>query len=447
VIADVAIPTTAQADSCSKLDPPVRKPTVLDVLRAAEREKRVALQPRCGFGDHQVMRSCLVELEARARPDILSITVDSFTRLGEYDRASQALVRNGGQLNGYPLVAHGAERVRELDRAVQAPLEIRHGSPDPRRLFEVAVGAGIGSFEGGGIGYNLPYAKDFPLADSLRAWDEVDSACGDLARDGMIVDRELFGTLSAVLVPPSISLAITTLEAVAAASAGVRCLSIAYPQGGCSYQDVAALKTIRRLARRYLPDSVETFPVLHQFMGVFPKERERANELIRLGALVARLGGATKVVTKTHQEANGIPTVAANAEGVRTARFALSDWSDSVEIDHESIEEEAGWLTREVIEIVDPVLDSADRQAAIVSAFAEGRLDIPFSASIHSHSALIPKRDQTGAIRYQDFGGLPFSKAVGDRNRRLLEGQPDAGASVMEELLRDIYYFAPEGRS
>jgi methylaspartate mutase epsilon subunit len=337
--------------------------------------------------------------------------------------------------------------VQELDHAVQAPLQIRHGSPDPRRLFEVAVRAGIASFEGGGIGYNLPYAKDFPLADSLRAWEEVDRACGDLAHDGTIIDRELFGTLSAVLVPPSISLAITTLEAVAAASVGVRCLSIAYPQGGCSYQDVAALKTVGRLARRYLPDCVETFPVLHQFMGVFPKERERADKLIRLGALVARLGGASKVVTKTHQEADGIPSVAANAEGVRTARSALSDPSDPVQVDPELVEEEAEWLTREVIEIVDPVLDSADHQAAIVSAFAEGRLDIPFSASTQAHSALIPKRDQTGAIRYQDFGGLPFSKAVGDRNQRLLEGQSNPGASVMEGLLRDIYYFAPEART
>jgi methylaspartate mutase epsilon subunit len=389
------------------------------------------------------MRSCLVGLEAQAHPDVLSITVDSFTRLGEFDRASQALAADGDQLNGYPLVAHGWGRARELDGEVQAPLEIRHGSPDPRRLFEVAMRAGIASFEGGGIGYNLPYAKDVPLADSLGAWREVDTACGDLARAGVIVDRELFGTLTAVLVPPSISLAVTALEAVAAAAAGVRCLSIAYPQGGCPYQDIAALKTIRRLARRYIADEVEVFPVMHQFMGVFPDDRERADALIFLGGLVARLGGAVKVVTKTHQESQGIPSVTANAEGVRTARLALSGDLDFVEFDPEPVEEEADWLLREVVEIVEPILESADLLEAIVEAFADGRLDIPFSASVHAHSALTPKRDGTGAIRYQDHGKLPFSKDVVARNRRLLEDSGSEELTMVEELLRDIYYFAP----
>jgi methylaspartate mutase epsilon subunit len=100
VIADRSIPIAAGANSRSKLEPPERKSTVFDVLRAAKREKRVALQPRSGVGDHQAMCRCLVELEVRSQPDILSITVDSFTRLGEYDRARQALARDGGQMNG-----------------------------------------------------------------------------------------------------------------------------------------------------------------------------------------------------------------------------------------------------------------------------------------------------------------------------------------------------------
>jgi methylaspartate mutase epsilon subunit len=424
--------------------PASAKRTAVDVLREAERTGRVALQPRCGYGGHETMRECLTRLEAEAQPDILSLTIDSFTRLGEFDRARRTLMADPERLNGYPLVAHGSERGMELNEAVEAPLEIRHGSPDARRLFEVAIEAGITSFEGGGIAYNLPYCKDVPLGDSLRAWQEVDRACGDLAGDGVIVDRELFGTLTAVLVPPSISLAVTTLEALAAAAAGVRCLSISYPQGGCAFQDVAALRAIRRLAARYLPAEIEVYPVMHEFMGVFPKDRARADELIFFGALVARLGGATKLITKTNQESSGVPSIEANAEGIRTARLALSDFLDFIAIDEAAVEEETGWIEREVAEIVEPLLGGGDLLVEIERAFAEGRLDIPFSASVHARSEVIPKRDRSGAIRYLIPGGLPFSTAAAARNRRLLEDAPEA-ETMVAGLLRDINRFEPGG--
>ena len=170
------------------------------------------------------------------------------------------------------------------------------------------MAAGITSFEGGGIWYSLPYSKAVPLSELLAAWREVDALCGELARLGLVIDRELFGTLTAVLIPLSISLAISVLEAVAAAGEGVRCLSVAYPQGGHFEQDVAALRAIPLLAARYLPGDVEVHAVLHEFMGVFPRERPHAEDLILYGALVARLGGATKLITKTTGRHTESPT-------------------------------------------------------------------------------------------------------------------------------------------
>ncbi|MFR9792563.1 hypothetical protein ACL07V_28525 [Streptomyces sp. MB22_4] len=111
------------------------------------------------------------------------------------------------------------------------------------------VASGITSFEDGGI------------SASLAAWEEVDRRCGEPAELGVVVDRELFGTLTAVLVPPSISLAVSVLEAVPAVRAGVRCVSIAYPQGG---HVVAALRAIPELAARYLGPDVLVPPVLRE---------------------------------------------------------------------------------------------------------------------------------------------------------------------------------------
>ncbi|SCL59499.1 methylaspartate mutase [Micromonospora peucetia] len=421
----------------------LKKPTVADVLRSAQAQGLVAIQPRCGVGGHEQMRALLLALEEGARPDILSLTIDSYTRLNQFDMALSALCNAPEELNGYPLVTHGWRRGRDLNQAISVPLEVRHGSPLPRRLFETAVASGITSFEGGGISYNLPYCKDVPLVDSLNAYAEIDARCGELAQAGVVVDRELFGSLTGVLVPPSVSLAISVLEAVMAAHAGVACISIAYPQSGNMVQDVAALRAIRSLAVRYLPPSVDVYPVLHEFMGVFPKSRARAEQLIFAGALTARLGGAAKVVTKTIQEGYGIPDASANIHGMRLARVANAPFIHSIRLDESALDEEQYWIEREVDEIVGPLLEAIDLPLAISSAFEDGSLDVPFSASRHARSSVMPCRDRAGAVRYLDAGGLPFSEDVRRRNRSLLEDRwlTADDHERMQLLMADINYF------
>ncbi len=420
------------------------KSTAAEVLQACRDSGRVAIQPRCGVGGHLEMMNLLTTLEADAHPDILTLTIDSHTRLKRFEEALRTLNRHPADLNGYPLVAHGWQRGRELNESVTAPLEIRHGSPDARRLFDVSVASGITSFEGGGISYNLPYSKAVPLAESLGAWQDVDRRCGELADHGVIVDRELFGTLTAVLVPPSISLAISVIEAVLAARAGVRCISVAYPQGGHLAQDVAALRCIPALAERYLPVGTQVHAVLHEFMGVFPRQRGNAEDLIFYGALVARLGGASKLITKTYQEAYGIPDTRANVEGLRLADRANSPLLGFLTAEETRIAAEMELILSEVGDLVDPLLERTNLIEAAVDAFDQGTLDIPFSASRYARSDIIPRRDAEGAIRYLSTGSLPFSTANRNRNDRLLKARPDVDAglgSLLAGLTGDINYF------
>lgn len=425
----------------------LRKPSVHQLLTRADAAGELLIQPRCGVGAQEKMAELLRFLEQEARPDILSLTIDAYTRLCQFDKAARVLQENPGNLNGYPLVCHGYRKVRELNELVRAPIEIRHGSPDARLLFEMSIAGGVTSFEGGGICYNLPYSKSVPVGDSLRAWRYVDQRCGELAQHGIIVDRELFGTLSAVLIPPSVGLAMTLLEALCAVKEGVRCLSIAYCQGGHMAQDAAALRAIRELARRYLPPEVGVFPVLHQFMGAFPVARHDAEALILRGSLAARMGRATKIINKTHEEALGIPTPGANAQGIWTTRVANSLISDFVRLDDEEVAEEEHWIIREVEEIVAPILDKADLYRAIEDGFAEGLLDIPFSASRYAQSGVLPMRDRSGAIRYHSAGKLSLGEATRQRNARLLRDVSDSPAfSLFKKLTRDIMYFADVSR-
>ncbi|MFD9948505.1 methylaspartate mutase [Nonomuraea sp. NPDC059023] len=423
------------------------KPSAVDLLRDAARTGRPVLQPRCGVGGHEAMKRLLIELEEQAAPDLLTLTIDSHTRLRRFGEAQRILASDPARLNGYPLVSHGWRRGRELNAAVRAPLQVRHGSPDARELFVTAIASGITSFEGGGISYNLPYVKDVPLGESLRAWREIDRACGVLAGHGVVVERELFGTLTAVLMPPSISLAVSILEAVAAAGEGVTALTIAYPQGGNAVQDVAALRAVKVLAGRYVGDRAAVFPALHQFMGAFPRDLAKADALILFGGMVATWGRAAKVVVKTHREAFGIPDLAANVRGLRTTRVAVSGYLGAgFGVDEDAVAEETRWICQEVVELVEPVLQGGDLLSGIEKAFVAGRLDVPFSASVHAHNAVLPRRDATGAIRYADPGGLPFSATTRRRNDDLLAASPGHGvmnpAGLIEAIRADVEHFA-----
>jgi methylaspartate mutase epsilon subunit len=415
------------------------KPTVAELLAAAAASGRTLIQPRCGVGGHEEMRQLLTGLERQSAPDILTITIDSHTRLLRLRHAEHALRSDPKQLNGYPLVTHGWRRGRELNESVRAPLQVRHGSPDPGVLFDASVAAGVTSFEGGGIGYNVPYAKDVPITTSLRAWRRVDQLAGEMTEAGVVVDREFFGSLTGVLVPPAIALAVTLIEAALAAAEGVRCLSVAYPQGGHPWQDLAALRAVRRLAARYL-GPVPIYPVLHQFMGAFPAGEAGALCLIRYGGLIAGTGNAVKVVTKSPAEATGIPSLAANVAGIAATRAGLELAASWDGIDEAAVAEECEIIEQQVIELADPVLESARPAESVARAFADGRLDVPFAASRFARSAIVPCRDAGGAIRFADCGSLPFSAPVRRSNDARIRGA--AGLSLDQRLARDISYFA-----
>lgn len=418
----------------------LEKPSVAQVLAKAKRTGAVAVQARSGVGGHGEMLELLSRLEAEASPDILALTIDSYSRLRMFDHASRVLETNPAALNGYPLVTHGWRRGRDLNQRTKQPLDIRHGSPVADRLFETAIASGITSFEGGGLSYNLPYAKKIPLEESIASWRRIDRLCGHLAAEGIIVSRELFGTLTAVLIPPSTSLAITLLEAISAARDGVQCLLISYPQGGNTLQDIAALRSIDALGQRYLPPGPRVYPVLHQYMGPFPRDKAKASGLILLGGLVAKLGGATKVVTKTYEEALGIPTVEANIEGIRLTRCALARMFDFIELDESAIAEEMHWIEREVVEMVDPILETRDLHKAVVDAFKAGRLDVPFSPSIFTRGDVIPVRDPQGAIRYLSCAELPFSEPTRRRNREMLR-KTAAPQDQFRDIAASVYFF------
>ena len=64
------------------------------------------------------------------------------------------------------------------------PVSLRHGTPDPRLLVEIALAAVITDIEGGGICYCIPYSENFPLDRAILYWQYVDRVCAVHSRPG-----------------------------------------------------------------------------------------------------------------------------------------------------------------------------------------------------------------------------------------------------------------------
>ncbi|HHW15559.1 MAG TPA: methylaspartate mutase subunit E, partial [Firmicutes bacterium] len=380
----------------------------VECLRRAEAAGETLTQPRAGVAGLREHIELLQYLQDEGGADLLPTTIDSYTRQNRYQEAQSGIeesVRVGrSMLNGFPAVNYGVAACRSIIDAVRVPVEVRHGTPDARLLAEVTLAAGFTGFEGGGISYNIPYAKDVSLEKSLRDWQYVDRLVGWYGERGILINREPFGPLTGTLVEPSISHTVGIIEALLAAEQGVKSLTLGYGQCGNLRQDVAAVLTLRELAAEYLNRfgyaDVEVTTVFHQWMGGFPQDEARAFGVIGWGAATAALAKATKVIVKTPHEALGVPTKEANAAGLKATKQVLRMLRDQSLPATVELEQECELIRRETRAILDRTLElgEGDVFQGAVRAFAAGVIDVPFAPSRFNAGRTMPARDDTGAV-------------------------------------------------
>ncbi|HMB50771.1 MAG TPA: methylaspartate mutase subunit E [Natronoarchaeum rubrum] len=396
-----------------------------DVLESADKP---LLQPRAGVPRLDEQIELLEHLQNAGQADLLPTTIDSYTRDNEYEKAQQGLNdarENGGDtLNGFPAVNHGVEGCRELIEALDAPIEVRHGTPDARLLAAITFAGGFQSFEGGPISYNIPYTKEHDLEATIRHWQYVDRLAGAYTERGVRINREPFGPLTGTLVPPCIAIAVMVIEGMLAATQGVRSITLGYGQVGNLVQDVAALHALRSLGEEYLGDDVAVTTVFHEWMGGFPPDEARANGVIGLGGMTAAVAQPDKVITKSPQEFQGVPTKEANAAGLRTTR-QLVDMVIEQNVQLVGVDRELNLIQKASRELIEEVLAQGDGDVAqgTLAAFDSGALDVPFAPSDSAKGDVLPARDDDGRIRIFEFADLALSDDVKEVHKNRLDSR------------------------
>ena len=400
-------------------------------LKKAKKEGITLAQPRAGVALISEHIELLRFLQDEGGADLLPSTIDSYTRQNRYNECEIGIKESKeagrSMLNGFPAVNHGIAGCRRVFEAVDLPLQARHGTPDARLLTEIIHASGWTSNEGGGISYNIPYAKSVSLEKTIADWMYCDRVAGIYEEMGIKINREPFGPLTGTLVPPSMSNAVAIIEGLLAAEQGVKNITLGYGQCGNLVQDVAAINALVELAEDYFEmygyDDIELTTVLHQWMGGFPADESKAFGVISGGSVTAALAGATKVIVKTPHEAIGIPTKEANAMGIKATKQTLNllkgqklSMSKELAMEITIVKAETKCILEKVFEV-----GNGDLAQGVVNAFKLGILDIPFAPSKFNAGAILPARDNNGAVRYLNFGNVPFSKELKDFNRELLE--------------------------
>ena len=419
-------------------------------LVKAKQEKRTLVQPRAGVPVVERHIELLQHLQDKGEADLLPTTIDSYTRQNRYQEAengiNESLRLDRAMLNGFPAVNHGVQKCRQVIESVNVPVQVRHGTPDARLLAEIAYAGGFTSYEGGGISYNLPYCKNIPMERTIRDWQYVDRLTGMYEEMGVPLNREPYGPLTGTLVPPCISHAAAVIEALLAAEQGVKNITVGYGQCGNLVQDIAAIQTLEELTDEYLHKygyhDVEVTTVLHQWMGGFPADEAKAFGVISMGSMIAALSKATKVIVKTPHEAVGIPTMEANAEGLRCTKQVVNMLRDQT-FQGKELEEEKEIIRLETRAIVDKCfeLGNGDIAIGVCRGVESGALDVPFAPCRFNAGIMLPARDNNGAVRILNFGNLPFNKELKDFHIVKIEerAQAEKRKASFQMVIDDVY--------
>jgi len=205
-------------------------------------------------------------------------------------------------------------------------------------------------------------------------------------------------------------------------------------------QDIVMGAVIRKLSKHYAAQidcaDAAIHLVYHQWMGAFPTNKDYAEQLISISTVIASMVGADKIITKTREEATGIPTKEANAKTVANTQYSLGILNGLPNVVDQEEEE---ILTEEVHSIMEAVFnDTADTLwRKVFNSIKNGIIDVPFSPHIINHNEMITIRDAKKNIRIIERGSVPISDRCYAYERAQCDLTKDT-TSIVNDIIHDI---------
>ncbi|MCQ8186815.1 methylaspartate mutase [Streptomyces rugosispiralis] len=405
----------------------------------AGRSAGLLVQPRMGFSDPARMRAGLDAVRRAGAATVGTLTLDSYTRVKDYDSAGRALA-DALPLNGYPLVTHGPDTTRAVLDGIQGPdfpVQVRHGSALPDDIIAALVAAGLDATEGGPVSYCLPYSR-VPLREATAGWARSCERFAELRDRGVEPHLESFGgCMMGQLCPPGLLIAITVLEGLFFHRHGLRSISLSYAQQTDARQDEEAVAALRSLATAFLPDDTDWHIVVYAYMGKYPRTHGGALLVLRAAAGLAVRTGATRLIVKTPAESYRIPTIEENVEALEFAGAAAA--AEATRTPPDPAPPPDTGIAAEARQLIEAVLDlHPDVGQALVRAFAKGYLDVPYCLHADNHGRSRGYIDEAGRLRWASVGSMPIRGITGGTREQAVGSSELLSALSYVERTHDL---------
>ena len=115
---------------------------------------------------------------------------------------------------------------------------------------------------------------------------------------------------------------------------------------------------------------------------------------------------------------------------------------EEVILEKEQIKKETSQIIEKIFSICD-----GDLRKAIIEAFADGIIDIPFAPSKYNIGKMMPARDNEGMIRYLDIGNLPFSTSIQEfHHKKIKERAEKENREIDFQMTIDDIFAMSQGK-
>jgi methylaspartate mutase epsilon subunit len=371
------------------------------------------------------------------------------------DAAIEETRRTGRKvLNGYPLINHG---VKETRRVVES---VTTGAFNPRMSLrsyplgtEIALASGMTGVSAGAFISWGAYEKTADIAQALSTYQYMHRLIGYYADRGVSITCDNHGWILTGVQPMSVNLATLIAEILMQAEQGVKSVVPYVHFMGNLAQDLAWLRVTPRLTREYLDrfgyHDVVVGGTVAQHTPLFPMPQGMGGAFAYTDytAMVAALGKAEAVSVRTIDEALGVPTEESHVLTYDSVNWFLNIIrGQDIELEMKQIDEEA-WVTeQEIRQILERLLEIGDGDIiqGAIKGVHQGVIDSSFSPNVQVKDQVIGVKDIRGAIRYKEFGNLPFSNEIKDFHRaKVAEREKTDGSKADYEMtVRDFWAFS-----
>lgn len=419
------------------------------LYRKAKEEEETAFIAWGSQGDleEHIRRHKIMQTEA----DVCATTCDSYTRALRFEHVQKFLDEGrAGKLNGVPIVNYGIETSRRIIEEVDVPEHLRFAGPDLRLITEIGLAAGFSGYiyQLGDFAY---YSKNATPEEVIRNHQYVYKLVGYYEEMGAPIAIDLQGYGKTGLVAHSLYIATNLISALMAAEHGVKNVAMITGPIGHLIYDVAALRLAVPITEEYLRKFGHNDVTVTQFCmitpGPFPEDESRAYGVLCLAAAVIAYAGpgvVQRIGARSVAEGRGLPTAEDFVKAFRAQKQVVNMVKDQkVYLQTPDLEKESEIMELEIRSIVDKVLElgDGDIETGTIKAMKNGVLDCPFPSNERVPGKVMVVRDNTGAVRWMDWGNLPLpdeakeyhKKKIAERERA--DGRPVDYDNISNDLL------------